>query len=424
MPAQAEQPPQGGDARMTLLEHLGELRKRLGWIVLAVAILGGASLYFSRDLFELLMRPVLAALPDDSRQLIYTSGIEEINVLLKVGLYAGLFLSSPVVLYQLWRFVAPGLYVNERRLVLPFVSLGTLFFLGGAVFCYFAVLPTMFKFLLTEADEHEVHARAARARAQEADASKLLALGEKGDALPLITAAQAALDRSGDGQVRAPADVLGHPVSLAEVKASDALLQHHLDTGLNLVARGGSGAHAALRAALLAHDQAALAMDGRRPEEAARALDEAASALGKVYGGALGEGYGEAFAQLWRLDRHLGAAARREADIEWTRPMLTMSEQLSLVLLLEVAFGVIFEMPLIMTLLAWLGLVKAAWLAKYQRHAVLLCVVAAAVITPSGDAINLSLMALPMIVCYELGLLGAWIVGRRREAKPTLTPVE
>jgi sec-independent protein translocase protein TatC len=58
--------------------------------------------------------------------------------------------------------------------------------------------------------------------------------------------------------------------------------------------------------------------------------------------------------------------------------------------------------------------VNAKLLAKYQRHAILLCVVLAAVITPSGDAVNLALMAVPMIVCYELGVLGAWLVGRRK----------
>jgi sec-independent protein translocase protein TatC len=68
-----------------------------------------------------------------------------------------------------------------------------------------------------------------------------------------------------------------------------------------------------------------------------------------------------------------------------------------------------------MSLLAWLGVVTPAFLAKYQRHAILLCVVAAAIITPSGDAVNLALMAVPMIVCYELGVLGAFIVGRRKK---------
>ena len=104
--------------------------------------------------------------------------------------------------------------------------------------------------------------------------------------------------------------------------------------------------------------------------------------------------------------------------------MLTMREQLSLVLLLEIAFGIIFELPLIMALLSWLGLVKASFLAKYQRHAILLCVILAAVITPTGDAVNLSLMAVPMIVCYELGVLAAWLIEKKRgDRKPQLKVV-
>lgn len=416
---EGEAPPTEGqpEGRMTLLEHLSELRTRLWRATFAVAIFGGLSLWFARDIFGILMRPVLAALPEDGRALVYTSGIEEINVLLKVGLYAGIFLAAPVILYQLWKFVAPGLYVHERRLVVPFVSLGTTFFVGGAVFCYFAVLPTMFKFLLTEADEHEVRNRATLARAEGGDAARYLALGAKDQAAPLIAQARELLLKSGDGQVSEPSDGLLSPPTIEEVKTRDALFSAHLDTGLALAQKGGEPARTALQSALAAHAQAAAALSNRDAPAAAKKLDDSAAALGQVYDSALGAGYGAAFGDLWRLDRHLGVAAKRVAAIEWTRPMLTMSEQLSLVLLLEVAFGIIFELPLIMSLLAFLGLVNARWLAKYQRHAVLLCVVLAAVITPSGDAVNLALMAVPMIVCYELGVVGAWLVGRNREKK-------
>ena len=65
------------------------------------------------------MKPVLAALPPGSKSLVYTSGIEEINVLMKVGLYCGIFLTTPVILWQLWGFVSPGLYPQERRYASP-----------------------------------------------------------------------------------------------------------------------------------------------------------------------------------------------------------------------------------------------------------------------------------------------------------------
>ena len=69
---------------------------------------------------------------------------------MKVGLYGGVFLTTPVILYQLWGFVSPGLYENERKLASPFIVFGTLAFLAGAAFCYLAVLPQMFQFLLRE----------------------------------------------------------------------------------------------------------------------------------------------------------------------------------------------------------------------------------------------------------------------------------
>jgi sec-independent protein translocase protein TatC len=95
---------------------------------------------------------VLLSLPPDASSLVYTSAIEEINVLMKIGLYAGVFLSTPVLLWQIWGFVAPGLYENERKLAAPFIVFGTLAFLAGALFCYFVLLPQMFTFLLQKED--------------------------------------------------------------------------------------------------------------------------------------------------------------------------------------------------------------------------------------------------------------------------------
>ncbi len=91
-----------------------------------------------------------------------------------------------------------------------------------------------------------------------------------------------------------------------------------------------------------------------------------------------------------------------------------MREQLSLVLVLELAFGVIFELPLVMALLALVGLVKSKWLMKYQRHAFVVCLVIAAVVTPTGDPINLALMTAPMVLCFELGVLATWLIEKRR----------
>jgi sec-independent protein translocase protein TatC len=91
-----------------------------------------------------------------------------------------------------------------------------------------------------------------------------------------------------------------------------------------------------------------------------------------------------------------------------------MSEQLSLVLILILALGIIFEMPLVMALLGLVGLVKSSWLFKYQRHALVVCLILAAVITPTGDAVNLALLGGPMMLCYEVGVIAVWFIERRR----------
>src|SRR5688500_12759495 len=109
---------------MSLAEHLTELRSRLLKCTIAVLVLGAAALVFAKPIFGILMKPVLDALPAEGRALVYTSGIEELNVLMKVGVYCGIFLTTPVILMQIWGFVSPGLYPDERRYAGPFVFLG------------------------------------------------------------------------------------------------------------------------------------------------------------------------------------------------------------------------------------------------------------------------------------------------------------
>ena len=128
------------------------------------------------------------------------------------------------------------------------------------------------------------------------------------------------------------------------------------------------------------------------------------------------------FAALWQLTRDLSSGTAAYEAANWTRPMLSMTEQLTLVLVLELAFGVIFELPLVMAVLGMVGLVKSSFLFKYQRHAFVVCLIAAAVITPTGDAVNLAMMAGPMLACYELGVVLVWIIEKRRARNVALVP--
>lgn len=250
--APGDKPPQPeDDVHLTLMEHLEELRKRLKRMI--VWVLAGFALcyHWSEKIFAFMMQPVLASLPDGQKSLHFSSSVEPFMMYLKVGLYAGLFAASPGLLYELWSFIAPGLYRREKKAIAPFVAASVLMFLGGAAFCYLVILPPAFHFLLI--------------------------------------------------------DAVGPDVT----------------------------------------------------------------------------------------------------------PILMMSDQLGLVMTLLLAFGIVFEIPLVLTSLSMLGLVDWRWLAKYRRHAIIVNVIIAAVVTPTGDPFNLALMAVPMILCYELGVLGARVFAKK-----------
>lgn len=238
------------DIHLSLREHLIELRKRLKWALVWLMVGFCASYYWSQQIFHFLMLPIYAALPEGEKALHFSSSVEPFLIYLKVGLYAGIFVASPMIFWQIWLFVAPGLYRRERKKIVPFVLAATIFFVGGATFCYKVVLPPAFQFLINTAGP----------------------------------------------------------------------------------------------------------------------------------------------------------------DI---KPVLMMDEQLGLVMLMLLAFAIIFELPLILTLLAMMGVVDYKFLSKYRRHAIVVNVIVAAFVTPTGDPFNLALMALPMMICYELGVLGAWIFGKK-----------
>jgi sec-independent protein translocase protein TatC len=241
------------DVKLSFLDHLRELRKRISrallGIVAGMAVVG----FFVEQIFHRLMQPVLDSLPEKQRALHYTSYIEPLMVYLKVALYGGIFVAVPWVLYQLWQFIAPGLYRREKRMVVPFLLSGTGLFYAGAVFCYFVIFPAAF------------------------------------------------------------------------------------------------------------------------PAMAAFATDPSLS------------------------------------------PVLTMSEQLSLVLGMLLGFGIVFEVPVVIAFLALIGLVNWRWLAKYRRYAIVINVTIAAIITPTGDPLNLAFMAVPMILFYEIGIILARILGKKKE---------
>ena len=238
--------------KMSFLDHLGELRRRLLWSFLAVGILFIPAYYFSNEIFEFLMKPLIENLPEGS-SLIFTRPAEGFTTYLKVSFFAALLLAVPFILYQAWMFIAPALYKEEKQIVIPFILFGSLFFLAGAAFCYYVASPPAFKFLLNEYSS------------------------------------------------------------------------------------------------------------------------------------------------------------------EYVKAFPTIREALSFLMALIFGFGLVFEFPLIIFILARIGVVTSSWLRQKRKYAVIISAMIAAVLTPTTDAISMMLMFVPILVFYELGILVAWIFGKKKK---------
>lgn len=132
-------------ARMSFLEHLEELRRRLVVSIVSVVVGFVVAFAFIGRIFEFIMRPLQQVLPEGGH-LIYTEPAEAFLLYMKVAALAGLVLAMPVILAQLWLFIAPGLYAKEKKLAIPFVLFATGFFLCGALFSHFVVFPWAWTF--------------------------------------------------------------------------------------------------------------------------------------------------------------------------------------------------------------------------------------------------------------------------------------
>jgi sec-independent protein translocase protein TatC len=237
--------------RMSLIEHLEELRKRIVRSLLAVGVGFAACWIFVRPITDFLARPVYKVLPGS--RLAFLGVTDPFILYVKVAALVGLFATSPIVLYQCWRFVSPGLYRRERHYAVPFVFFGTLFFVGGGAFAYYVAFPFALEFLV---------------------------------------------------------------------------------------------------------------------------------------------GMGSAF-----------------------EPVITVDRYFRFLLYVLLGLGLMFELPIVIFLLAQIGVVTPRFLLRNFRWAVLLIFVAAAVVTPTPDVVNLCLFAVPTIALYLLGVGAAALVGRLKKRK-------
>jgi len=140
------------DEKQPFVAHLKELRDRILVCVIALSISFAVMFYFKEKLFDILMQPFIKVMPEKS-SFIFTYVTEAFLTYFKMSIVAAIFISSPVILYEFWMFVSPGLYENEKRYAFPFILFGSLCFICGALFCYFVVMPYLYRFFVSYASE-------------------------------------------------------------------------------------------------------------------------------------------------------------------------------------------------------------------------------------------------------------------------------
>jgi sec-independent protein translocase protein TatC len=239
-------------ARMSIFDHLDELRKRITYALIGLAVTFVPCWIYVREIFDFLALPIQRLLPEGTR-LAFLGVTDPFILYFKVAALAAVFLASPFLLYQVWGFVAPGLYRKEKLYAIPFVFFATLFFLAGGAFAYYVAFPFAVQFLL---------------------------------------------------------------------------------------------------------------------------------------------GLGEHFQAVITIERYFG-----------------------FLLTVILGLGLMFELPILILLLAMIGVVTPQFLVKYFRHAVVIIFIVAAIVTPTPDVVNLCLFAVPAILLYILGVGAAFVVYRMRKRR-------
>lgn len=148
MPMSLPPPSPDNDTAMPLWQHLDELRGVLIRCLVAVMVSLCVTYYFSEQLVLFLEQPLLDILPEGQQRLYFTGITDKFFVYLQVSIICAIFLASPYLFYQLWKFIAPGLKANERRFAIPFVTFATFTFALGLSFSYYIVIPYGYKFLI------------------------------------------------------------------------------------------------------------------------------------------------------------------------------------------------------------------------------------------------------------------------------------
>ncbi len=419
---------------MSFLEHLEELRSRL--ITCAFALIGGMIIcWFFRDqILKFLLSPLYDAWRqvdglDEPPPLNFTSMVEPFTAYLKLSAIGGLFVGAPVILYQLWKFIAPGLYPKEKRMALPFVFASTLLFVGGSMMAYSTVFPMGFRFFLEFAAGQEM---------TQAEAEIAVGEEETADFSEAPPDSPLYFDTDPDAGER----VLLPP---KEAERENPDLKNEKKNPAGLAARPKNGPpqedrpswFVSLMNFFFSEDCGNLAVEGSEDRRGAVFT----IAWPRARCGALPESIrvrrdGELIYPVWQP---VSSSPSETGDVQQfvatdfppsngiysyvvkvpknpkahrLMPMLTIQEYLSLAIRMILAFGLVFELPILISFLSIAGIVNYRQLIHFFRYFIVLAFVASAVLTPP-DAVSQLLLAVPLLLLYAVSIMVAYLFGEK-----------
>lgn len=355
------------DQERPITEHLDELRTRLLYSVLGIALCAILGFTYAREIIGFLMGPLKQAIVglDIPPQLHFTSITEPLFQSFRIALFAGIFLAFPFWVHQLWLFVAPGLYPQEKKMVGPFLVSSTFLFLLGATFAYTIAVPLAYRFLLIYANPHQE--QAAQGNKAKKPKGPMFSLREVRRNVTKSTAQSKRSNARISIQEPGPQSKQGLQIKLnlsPPKQDSNQRPVHSPEQWLALLLK-----------------QKLLDVKWKR-------------------------GSAE---RNFQLQINWPQAPKSDATIGELKPILTLQAYLALSSWFLLGFGLVFQTPLLIFLVCLSGFVTPQQFGLYRRHAFVGIMVISAVLTPTGDPLNLMIMAVPMYILFELGLLASRI---------------
>ncbi len=412
------------EGKMSFIEHLEELRKRLIRGVLAVFVGMIVCWFFREQILAFLLAPLYEAwgkvdgLPEP-KPLNFSSMLEPFVAYLKMSAVGGLFVGAPVILYQIWKFIAPGLYPRERKLAMPFVVISTLLFVGGSIMAYSVVFPIGFQFFLDFAAGREMTSIEAEVTVvSQSESTEHLKKKSNLLQVPDVGRLDAGVDAGkpdgGGVETAKKSESTPEPKIVSQEKKGsekwyDWVLGRFVKDDCT-VFRADSNKDAP--GSVLTFTWHAARCGEPPPLDKIKRDEEKVTVDWKKTPDSL-SGYIVMTAADTSAGkgRHMYTVSVPESPgMGQLAPVLMVKDYLSFAIRLLLAFGLIFELPILISFLSIAGIVNYRQLLHFSRWFLVISVVLGAMLTPP-DVITQLLLATPLMVLYFLSIGVAYLFG-------------